>query len=409
MCNYGNVTGQNIVGGLIGYAEKDNLHLGSGGDDERKYDIDCNVTGNGIYVGGIIGQLEVNVSTTSAYLCGDLVASVYGGNSTGGCIGYLHMEKHCDVLELCRDSQVSVTGDIGTGGFIGKLQMASTDAYLTITTEDHLISSGNTIYPASSNSSAYGGLIGLLNRDSYSSSKSTYVEFLNCYNYLQIVGGETSSNNNSGGFIGKANNTYVKIEQSCNHADISPNGTTKGGFIGYFTNDNSSDDKTLVELYISESFNAGDIISDDKRGGFVGSISNSYLNVSNSYCTGTLDGDGKYVAGFAGHCESFGSKNNIHYKFVDCFSSAKETGWGTISGDSFHKGELYFDDVYYRSSNDDPLPESNSDNDGEETVGLDIATLKTYSLSDFGFSTTYWNDEGTDALPTLKNNSGKAN
>ncbi len=325
--NTGKLSGDNILGGVIGFSRNAKLEVidtHNSGLIEGIIDIDrLVILGSG---GGIIGSnagIEpvsiLNVSNSG---------SVQGSFMySGGIIGNNSSLGTTDIIGCSNTGNIS--GNMYTGGIIGE---NSIDLSMT------LINSYNIGTISSSNSSYVylGGLIGSNTASdtklsgSYNRGNLTISEKINITPLEVFVGG----------LIGRSLKT-TSIEKVYNSGDIdiviSPSAVSVGGIIGFGS-----------ALTVSESYNTGDIFSDNDInvqsttsaenyvGGIVGSIVNSrtadrnYLvKISDSYNVGDIWSKG-VAGGIIGNNYYEGSNSN-RLEISHSFNYGTVTG-GILSG-----------------------------------------------------------------------------
>ena len=243
----GTVTGNDYVGGLVGFSE----HATISGSTAR-----VAVTGND-YVGGLVGhnggyaigrRPAISGSAASGTVTGnDYVGGLVGQNSSG----------------TISDSAASgaVTGDDYVGGLAGS-NWASR--------EWNGIISGSTASGAVSGRDYVGGLVGF-NREQGTISGST-------------ASGAVSGNNRVGGLVG-FNDRYSTISNSNASGDVSGGGGV-GGLVGW-----NGERGT-----ISGSAASGTVTGNDYVGGLVG---RNRATISGSMTSGVVSGN-DYVGGLVG-------------------------------------------------------------------------------------------------------------
>ena len=232
--------------------------------------------------GGLVGR-----STNAIYILNSQVTlgSVFGTNTAGGLIGQTSNNYTVFIQDSVNRATIddSINPDFfldevtidNAGGFIGEI----TDNESTIilnSINDGLIRNNNEA----------GGFIGL----------ATYSETLviaNSYNNGFIYN-PSEGNNEAAGFIADLDSPFAAyIQNSYNTAQIYGTNST-AGFVGELGDDfddengDSLEDYQLNSLFITNSYNAGSIMTGDgETGGFVGEVNNSRnVVIQNSFNVG---------------------------------------------------------------------------------------------------------------------------
>ena len=252
----GNVTGRKYVGGLAG----------SGESISKSY-VEGFVTGNSIYVGGVIGYASGMIDSTY-HFGGD----VNGYDYVGGIAGYVR-----SIADSVYHTDGGINGRNYVGGLVGKSDSAVTRSHSLgqvkgkkyvggLVGLGESISKGYVEGSVAGDSSYVGGVIG------YASGAidSTY-----------HASGDVSGYDYVGGIAG-----YVtSLIDSTYHTDGDVNGRNYvGGLIG-------KGDSTIMR---SHSF--GRVIGEKYVGGLVG----SGKDITSCYVWGTVTGDSSFVGGVAG-------------------------------------------------------------------------------------------------------------
>ncbi|WP_338099790.1 GLUG motif-containing protein [Methanolapillus africanus] len=298
---YGNVSGLQEIGGLIGqtnYATIQNCEAFGDVEGYRDYTnpysgllspasgigglvgkmiegtvSECNASGSVIgtqYVGGLIGDNSY-ASVTNCHANGE---TIEGGFAVGGLIGgggYMTVVQYHFVVENCSYTGNSVSGNHSAGGLIGWVEnITVNNCYLTgdvlpsqidismlaiggygpgtgglighasrgCVIENSYATGSVTFDNSYSGGYGTGGLIGYINQSSVD----------NCY----AQGGEIKGADNTGGLVGFANTgTTIKTSVVLTE-EITTTGTNKGRVVGYNAAGN-----TLQNNYAVESMTGG--------------------------------------------------------------------------------------------------------------------------------------------------------
>lgn len=229
----GSITGNNYVGGLLGYAPQDSnvriknsYNTGSvigtgnyiGGLVGRTYGsitnsyATGNVTGSGDETGGLVGRLSSNGSITDSYATG----TVNGGNYTGGLVG----RSWGDITNSYATGNVTGTGNY-TGGLLGSNEYFNTTIIGDITNS---YAAGNVI----GYGSYIGGLVGQ-NGNTDPAVSGNVANITDAYATGSVTGSGTSQY--IGGLVG---NNIAGSTISNAYATGSVSGSSNvGGFAGY--------------------------------------------------------------------------------------------------------------------------------------------------------------------------------
>lgn len=255
----GDISGTSTIGGVIGqYGGNDSFiasNLFSTG----------NITGTGSEVGGVVGSMRH--SMINSYATG----TVRGASEVGGLIGRFWDET---------TDPETVTNSYALGDVIG----SGTDTGGLIGFVDPSVSvvsswaAGNVNGTGNRTGGLIGDLEGTIN-DSFS------------------LGRVEGAGDKVGGFVGDVNPTGV-INRSYSIGDIyvSGGGQGAGGFAGG------------IDGVVTKSYATGNVIAPGVQyvGGFSGSVYSSFVDVSDSYATGSVEG-ADTVGGFLGNANTTGS------------------------------------------------------------------------------------------------------
>ncbi len=306
----GTMSGGSTVGGLVGYNYE--------GMVSNSY-ANVDVSGTGIYVGGLVGENRGTVENSYA------MGTVSGAFNVGGLVGFSSSEG--TVSSSSADGTVS-GGSHNTGGLVGTNRGSVENSFATGDVEGD---------------GYVGGLVGF-NWDgtvSYSNATGTVtgVEWLgglvgeNDGHVLNshASGDTTGSWERVGGLVG-SNIGNVSYSSSMGHTDGDMHvGGLVGYNIGHVTNSYAVGDTTgwgrvggLVgssEETISRSYATGNVSGSQYIGGFIGE--NSGI-VSNSYAAGGVSGSN--IGGFAGR----NFDGTVENSFYDSDTTGQsDTGKGT--------------------------------------------------------------------------------
>ena len=338
----GSVSGNNYVGGVVGY------NSGSVGYNSSGTVTNCAFSGNvsgDAYVGGVVG--DNSASVTNCYNIGDVsgnigVGGVVGdnggnvencyntgavnssGNTVGGVVGY---NSSSSTVENCYNTGTvtgpdSVNGEtiVNVGGVVGSnsFKATVTNCYNT----GSVTSSGNSVggvvgynYSGGSVTNSYntssvkgdwyvGGVVG---------SNSFSATVTNCYN----TGTVTGTGYFVGGVVGYNSGP---VENCYNTGKVSGpdsgNGNSVGGVVGY-----NSSSGNVKNCYNTGKVSGPDSGSDNNVGGVAGY---NYGSVTNCYNTGTVTGTDDSVGGVVG--------NNDGGRVENCYNTGEVSGNRYVGG-----------------------------------------------------------------------------
>ena len=288
----GQIQGTNIVGGLVGYSYYGNI--------DNSYSTG-NINGNG-KVGGLIGFLysgTINNSYSNANITGT-------GNNLGGLIGYARSATINNSYSngIVRGSGYTYSfypystvdnsyigglagyanggiiensyaaGDVLAAGYGGGSNIGGLIGYARSATINNSYSMGNV---NGSGDDYTGGLVG----------RTSYGTIDNSYSNANVNGEDYI-----GGLVGRT--SYGTIDNSYSNANITGTGNYVGGLVGY-----------LEGNKINNSHASGSVSGSSYVGGLVGRFNYDYYgNIDNSYSNANITGTGNYVGGLVGYADS---------------------------------------------------------------------------------------------------------
>lgn len=282
---------------------------------ENVWNKNGKVTGDGDYVGGIVGECKQTSSVKNALNSSTVTnkGTASGkGSYTGGIAGY-----NSGVLD-----DVSNTGNVTgnyyyTGGVVGRNEgtvknslnkgFVNSNSYYTggiagmnRNVISNVVNSGN----VKSLKGYIGGIIGY----NWASAADASVTVSNASNKGTVEG----SGNYVGGIIGynhaQGNKSIITLENLVNTGNIT-NISTSGGYVGGIVGYNYAQGNGS-EMSITNSSNSGAVTGNGEYiGGIIGQInakqSGTLVKVSNSENTGKVYGKNGYVGGIAGAAEGY--------------------------------------------------------------------------------------------------------
>ena len=337
----GTVSGNYIVGGLIGYLSPANNASVSNSSSS------ANITGVNASVGGLFGEAYLtNISNSFA------TGIVTGGSYLGGLIGYsltnIISESYATGIVNGAEQFVGSLGQF-IGGLIG-YNDSSTLNKVYATGDVNGVNYAGGLIGYSENSTInqsyatgtvngrpdyIGGLIGY-------AKNSTITE---SYAAGNVIGSTppTDGNVGSGGLIGLA--TGVQITGSYATGMVAGN-YASGGLIG-FIEDNST---------VNQSYATGNVNGAQYTGGLIGNSDNSTINLS--HATGTVNGASNYTGGLIGY--SYKDTLNQVYAtgnvsgtentggligYSDSAEITQSHATGTVNGTSYTGGLIGYNDA----------------------------------------------------------------
>ncbi len=313
-----NITGQDLIGGLIGY----NRYSSS---IDNSY-ATGSVSGSGFYVGGLVGLNSSSSSIANSYAT-DIVSGNY---YVGGLVGYNRDSSSIDNSY----STGNVSGNNGIGGLVGYNVSTSNIA--------NSYSTGNV-----SGSNRIGGLVG-------------YNSFTSSIDNSYASGSVSGSNGGYGigGFVG-GNYNSSRIDNSYATGSVSGNGSDGvGGFVGYNHSSSSIDNSYATgsvnggsgsygvgglvgynnSSNIANSYATGRVIGSGAVGGLVGGIYNS-SSIDNSYATGSVSGSSN-IGGLVGY-------NRFSSSIDNSYATGSVSGSSNIGGlVGYNDGSSSIDNSY---------------------------------------------------------------
>ncbi len=277
--NYGDVCGDNCVGGIVGdangyYREDENGELAK----EYSNIISCVNKGtvsshssDGYYVGGIVGYSDI-AEIMDCYNFSD----IHAYSEVGGIVGYANSEN---TIVFCANYG-EISGNYYIGGIIGetygntKILSDDSEVYL-FTSLEMCVNHGDVVgvydEENDSESNCIGGIIG----------SASYGSVIYSYNY-----GDISGYRYVGGIIGCIDES-VNVLNCYNNANVIATYENAGGIAGavdIYYNDG--------DVYFINCTNKGYVYSEYTVGGIVGYAycSNSNINISGCQNKGIIEG-----------------------------------------------------------------------------------------------------------------------
>lgn len=251
--NKANVTGDELVGGLIGGAfavEHNTLRF-----------EDCvneGTVSSNTYCGGIIGSLENNAADIEFINCVNR-GPISGQSSVGGIVGTIDECLNTTVTFSSNINNENVGGSESVGGFIGRVY----DCFNTFVTISGGFNNGNL-----SGLQQVGGFIGsVVMNENLTLSISTSI------NNGNVIG----ESGTTGGFVGsfeKNTGAFATISNVYNHGMVQGSSSDVGGLVGNAVNN------IEIELSLINSTNNGLVTGNRYVGGLVGGVSSRYTTSS---------------------------------------------------------------------------------------------------------------------------------
>ena len=310
--NYGEISGKNNIGGLIGDVNKLNGENSRISINEGKNFGD--ITGQN-QIGGLIGHsspmypapIHTKDIITNSLNEGKITASSYGGGLTG-------MIRGISINDSKNNGEFS--NGYGIGGIAG----------YAIDYNMENVENTSSI----EGTGALGGIIGLAGSPSFPTTENV----INNANNTGNIFSNSSSHNYFGGIIGlgySEANAPLTITNAINKGKIG-NSTSdySGGIVGLISNTNYNVGT------IKNSKNFGDVLGDGYIGGIVGQYSSpGHLELDDVSNSGNVFGDSYYIGGIVGlQNASFDFKNtfNIGNVSAENFEASWSQGQGGIIG-----------------------------------------------------------------------------
>ena len=290
-----NVTGRNIVGGLIGYAANPNI-------SDIQIIGTSTVNGSGSNIGGLIGRtvsakIEVPTITRVRSNANVFAASIEGGGNVGGLIGYSAVTN---ISYSSATGNVTMKGNansVSMGGLVGNFSGISLNIIPTISYSHATGDVGGNAFDI--RTTQIGGLVG---------ATSSYIQIYNSY-----ATGNVQGQGYVGGLVGNIRSTYTTgnksiVSQSYATGNVTGKTNYLGGLIGCTLDVKVeycySEKGSVISLYSSSLSSA--------IGGLIGRLDvNS--DVTQSYATGNVQGF-RNTGPFFG--EKFSSRVSITNNFI---------------------------------------------------------------------------------------------
>ncbi|MCF7803431.1 MAG: T9SS type A sorting domain-containing protein [Candidatus Marinimicrobia bacterium] len=247
-----NVTGNDDVGGLVGY---------NGTSPINNSYVTGVVNGSGA-VGGLVGYSQ-NSAISNSYTTGEVTASAW---AAGGLVGYSYADTITDAY-----SEMTINGNNGVGGLFGE-------------SDNSVISTSHATGSVTSPAGYGGGFVG------YSSSNT----FTNCY----ADGNVESSGQYAGGFAGYFSNDDVNnCDANGDVTGMTSGNSYAGGLAGY-----------SYQTTVSNASADGKVTGDIWVGGLVGFSRLGSIEYSSA--TDTVDGGEMLIGGLVGEAEGTAISNS---------------------------------------------------------------------------------------------------
>jgi hypothetical protein len=393
----GNISGDSIVGGLIGYQYSEE----SGDNRIADSHATGDVKGSNIHIGGLVGSQHskkggVNAITKS-YATGNIIANT--AVSVGGLVGLQDSEENGKSSITDSYATGKVDGNGWIGGLAGQQYSYGLGSISTIT--------GSYATSNVSGDSRIGGFVGWQFSDNRGDNR-----IINSYS----MGNVNSNNIHAGGFVGEQTGTNGGTSSIANNyakGNIIGN-TSIGGFVGlqYAVGSNSS-------VSITNCYATGKVDGNNWVGGFAGqqcSNQSSTATISRSYSTGNVSGNDR-IGGLVGmqyfYYDAIGGTNTI----------ANSYAIGNVSGVTNVSGLVGFQEIGNGSINNitssyryqlvavngtvipenDPNSEPNKKHGGVMTAA-NLSTKATYTGNSWLFNDTaptgpwFWDSRGFPKL-----------
>lgn len=298
---------------------------------------------NSVYIGGICGNSQGNISNCTNYINIDVDLSVDYNSAIGGITGY---SENGVISYCCNKGNISnkLSPKVPVaGGIVGYAKNS-----LTVMNSNNI---GNVC-----SLSISGGIVGLNH-----GSKSSLV-INDCYNNGNIYQYQSNgSQAYSGGIVGYSVNSRVSIKYCYNNGKCSSDTYNyprySAGIIAYCYGD----------LFISSSYNDGVIVNAwGYSGGIVGCCAGDSIIITNTFNTGNLF-TGTSYSSFSGRCGYVGgivgiSKSTIK-DISNCYSSCYMSGYSISK--LLENETCYEKSYYYDGSNNKYAYKNSFDNNTE--------------------------------------------
>jgi putative cell wall-binding protein len=285
----GDVMGQNLVGGLIGFQPAESVK-------------DCFAEGavSGYsYVGGLIGQTNSAVIQDS--WASGMVTAV--NQNVGGLVGWLNATTSASLITDCA-AQGDVSGRENVGGLVGLALAPIRNSKATghVTGTSNIGGLAGSAHQPIQNCQASGNITAQTSAGGLIGSSGTNCLVSSCH-----ATGDVSGHSYLGGLVGDASGailcSFAIGSVTGQEANEDPNFNYIGGLVGV----------TRQDCAIVSSYASGPVTGSWYVGGLVGL---SYGDFWNSYAEGNVTGD-TYVGGLCG--TAYG--NNPHKEIFRCFST----------------------------------------------------------------------------------------
>ena len=268
-------------------------------------------------------------------------AKVVGEQFVGGLIGFVSISERASLsFDACANHGRITSNSAYAGGFIGRMSGCSMiDVTITNSVNNGFIGSSKNV----------GGFIGGVAEEGRTGTTEYMISVLNSSNH----GNVTSSEDNTGGFIGTVYNVTkfaVSFSGSTNAGRVSGSNRL-GGFIGHILSG-------IGSVNISDCQNDGNVTASNAAGGFVGSIydvQGGTVVIKNARNKGSVGGS-NYMGGFIGelyanigigldisNAENMASISGFYYVSGFIGSVAKSGDTGIIFSGSINSGNVVGD------------------------------------------------------------------
>lgn len=328
--NYGDISGTNQVGGIVGYITLNNATY----TDDKKLSLsECSnfgtISTSGSYVGGIVGY---GYSNLSKYMhltftdCGNTGAIQGGDQNAGGITGSTGGKVTSDFITCINSGTVMAASAGGIAGYV----LSSTDtAYSSITDCENTGDITATTGSAGGIVSGCGSYIRLSNLSNSGSISAGSLaggiagSFGSQGSYSNLTNsGSVSGGTDAGGIAANGGTSDFKFEHLYNSGDVS--GTTYvGGIAGSLSVYNN--------ITIQDCSNTGTVILGStatatitRVGGLFGMLSSNKGDIKTCYNTGdvTAEGNAGYVGGLVGFSND---DSTTSFSIISCYNAGDIT------------------------------------------------------------------------------------
>ncbi len=300
------ITGDNTIGGLLGYAEVYNGANVSIINSSWANESPITITAVDGYAGGLIGQLYMTTKTSltvdSSHAVGTISSDSTNGVSLGGLVGSVYADPDSSVGD---DVTVSVTGsystvdipfgEAGIGGIFGEITTENGVLNASITDSSSSGTIGNVDDLTQISEGGAGGLVG----EQYRSccGDSTIALTINRSSSSSDISSTTGYTGGLIGFIDDGTTASISHSNASGNitadTNIDPNnGYAVGGLVG----------DTDGGITVDTSFATGNVTGTDYIGGLLGDT-DGIISVTNSYATGNVTGNYE-IGGLIGYIDS---------------------------------------------------------------------------------------------------------